>query len=51
MEIVVTLIMIQTILLPIQGALYLGAKAERLRKEELFHRALYVVRQYRKPYI
>lgn len=41
---------IQTILVPILGGLYLGIRAERIKKEALFHRALYAIKTLRRPY-
>ena len=48
--VIILVIYSQTILVPILGGLYLGIKSERKRKEQLFYRALTVVRQSRRPY-
>lgn len=48
--VIILIVYSQTILLPILGGLYLGIRAERKKKEQLFYRALTVVRHSRRPY-
>ena len=41
---------IQVILVPILGGLYLGIKSERMKNEALYYRALFSIKQLRRPY-
>lgn len=49
-EIIITFVFTQVMLIPILGALYIGIRAERMKKEALFYKALTTIQRLRRPY-